>query len=83
MKWEEVRALYPDQFVKFEIVESHINEHKEIVDDVTVIKAMRDGKEAMREFINCKEGQFVFSTKNPELVIELVKYVGIIKQQSI
>ncbi len=77
MKWEEVRALYPNQFVKFEIVESHIADHKEIVDDIAVIKAIRDGKEAMREFINRKEGQFIFSTNNPEVVIELVKHIGI------
>lgn len=29
MKWQEIRNLYPDQFVKFEIVESHIEEDKE------------------------------------------------------
>lgn len=26
MKWKEVRELYPNQFVKFEIVESHEDE---------------------------------------------------------
>ena len=77
MKWKEVRELYPNQFVKFEILESHIEENKEYVDDIAIIKGISDGKEARKEFINCKSGQLVFNTKNEELVIQLVKHVGI------
>lgn len=77
MKWQALRKLYPAEFVKFEIVESHIEEDKENVDEVTFIKAITDGKEAMREFRKCKQGQFVYSTKNESLIIELVKHVGI------
>ena len=77
MKWKEVRELYPEQFVKFEIVESHVEENKEFIDEVAIIKAIADGKEAMKEFINSKPGQLVYSTKNEELVVELVKHVGI------
>lgn len=36
MKWKEVRELYPNQFVKFEILESHIKDNKEYVDDVII-----------------------------------------------
>jgi hypothetical protein len=75
--WKEVRKSYPNQFIKFEIIESHIEDNKEIVDEVAVIKAIADDKEAMREFINRKEGQFVYSTKNENVVIELIKHVGI------
>lgn len=77
MKWEEIRKLYPSQYVKFEIVESHIDKDKEYVDEVAFIKAISDSKEAMREFRKCKSGQLVYSTKNEKLVIELVKNVGI------
>lgn len=77
MKWEEVRKLYPEQFVKFEIVESHIQDDKEFIDEVAIIKAIADGKEAMKEFINCKPGQLVYSTKHEKLVVQLVKHVGI------
>ncbi|WP_158523398.1 hypothetical protein [Clostridium taeniosporum] len=45
MKWKEVRELYPNQFVKFEILESHIKDNKEYVDDVAIIKAISDGKD--------------------------------------
>jgi hypothetical protein len=77
MKWQELRNLYPDQFVKFEIVESHIEKDKEYVDEVAFIKAISDGKEAMKEFQKCKQGQFVYSTKNESVIIELIKHVGI------
>lgn len=77
MKWDEVRTLYPERFVKFEILESHVIDNKEYVDDVAVIKAVTDGKEATKEFINSKEGQYVYSTKNETVIIELVKHAGI------
>ncbi len=77
MKWQEVRELYPDQFVKFEILESRVIGNKEYVDDVAVIKSIPDGKEAMKEFINCKPGQLVYSTKNKEVIIQLVENIGI------
>ena len=77
MKWSEVRKLYPNQFVKFEILESHIQDNKEYVDDVAIIKAISDGKEARKEFIKCKPGQLIYNTKNEKLIIELVKHIGI------
>lgn len=77
MKWQEVRDLYPNQFVKFEILESRIVGNREYVDDVAIIRAISDGKEAMKEFINCKPGQLVYSTKNQEIVIQLTENIGI------
>lgn len=77
MTWQEVRRLYPNQFVKFEIVESHIEGDKEYVDAVAIIKPIINGKEAMKEFIHRKEGQLVYSTINDKVIIELVKNIGI------
>ncbi len=77
MEWKEVRKLYPNQFVKFEIIESHIVGEKEFVDEVAVIKAISDGKDAMKEFVHSKAGQFVYSTNHEEVIIDLVRHVGI------
>lgn len=77
VKWEEVRELYPNQFVKFKVLESRVIENKEYVDDVAVIKAIIDGKEAMKEFINSKPEELIYSTRNKEVVIELTENVGI------
>ena len=38
MKWSKVRQLYPNQFVKFKIVESHEDDKYRYVDDVAAIK---------------------------------------------
>lgn len=77
MTWEEVRKLYPDQFVKFEILKSHIEGNKEYVNEVTIIKVIEDGKEAMKEFIQREEGQYIYSTKNEKVIIDIVKHIGI------
>ena len=77
MKWQEVRELYPNKFVKIEVIESHMVEEKEFVDEVAVIKAIEDSKEAMREFIKCKNKEVIYSTKNKEFIIDVVKHIGI------
>lgn len=77
MKWQEVRELYPNKFVKIEVIESHMVEEKEYVDEVAVIKAIEDSKEAMREFVKCKNKEIIYSTKNKEFIIDVVKHIGI------
>ncbi|MBS4535117.1 hypothetical protein GOQ29_05725 [Clostridium sp. D2Q-14] len=77
MKWKEIREMYPNKFVKLEILESHVNNGKEYVDEVALIKVISDGKKAMKEFLKCKGKQVVYSTSNKEFVIEVVKNVGI------
>ena len=77
MKWSEVRDLYPNKFVKFEVLEYRTIDNKRLVDDIAIIRIIDDGKEAMREFSQCKEGEFVYNTKNEQIVIEVVKYIGI------
>ena len=63
MKWQEVRELYPNKFVKIQVIKSHIVDEKEYVDEVAVIKAIEDSKEAMKEFIKCKNKEIIYSTK--------------------
>ena len=80
MKWQEVRELYPNKFVKIEVIESNMVEEKEYVDyvdEVAVIKAIEDSKEAMREFVKCKNKEIIYSTKNKEFIIDVVKHIGI------
>ena len=77
MKWQEVRELYPNKFVKIEVIKSHIVDEKEYVDEVAVIKAIEDSKEAMKEFIKCKNKEIISSTKNKEFIIYVVQHIGI------
>ena len=79
MKWQEVRELYTNKFVKIEVIESHMVEEKEYVDEVAVIKAIEDSKEAMREFVKCKNKEIIYSTKNKEFIIDVVKHISPIR----
>lgn len=54
-----------------------MEENKEIVDEVVFIKAINNGKEAMKEHLNCKEGQYVYNTIKDRIEIQLIKYIGI------
>lgn len=71
MQWEEVRKLYPDQYVKLQILTSHTQGNKKYVDEVALIKAMKDPKEATQELLSSKNGIIVSHTSNEELKIEL------------
>lgn len=78
MKWEEVRKVYPNTFVKFEVVvESHVEENKEVVGEVAFIKTISNGKEAMKEHLNCKRGQYVYNTIKDKIEIQLTKCIGV------
>ncbi|GKU24376.1 hypothetical protein CFOLD11_12020 [Clostridium folliculivorans] len=77
MKWEEIRKQYPNTFIKFEIVDSHMEEDKEIVDEIALIKTIKDGKEAMLEHLKCKTGQYIYNTAKDRVEIQMIKYIGI------
>ncbi len=77
MKWSEVRELYPQKFVRFEVIDYYTVDNKRYVEDLAIIKVIGDEKEALKEFMQCKEGQFVYNTKNEQVVIEVVKHIGI------
>lgn len=42
MTWNEVRKLFPNQFVKLEILKSHMQGDKKIVDDMAIIESVND-----------------------------------------
>lgn len=71
MQWEEVRKIYPDQYVKMQILTSHTEENTKYVDEVALIQAIQDPKEATQELLRSKEGTIVSHTSNVELKIEL------------
>lgn len=70
MKWEEVRNIYPNQFVKFEILSSNINEGKEYIEEVAVIGPVSDQK-ATEELLNSKENELVYHTSKEKIVLTI------------
>lgn len=71
MQWEEVRKIYPDQYVKLQILASRTEGNTKYVDEVALIKAIQDPKEATQELLRSKDGVIVSHTSNEELKVEL------------
>ncbi|BCG58412.1 hypothetical protein [Paenibacillus rhizophilus] len=71
MQWEEVRKIYPDQYVKLQILASHIEGNTKFVDEVALIRAIQDPKEATKELLKSKDGVIVSHTANDELKVEI------------
>ncbi|WP_047985656.1 hypothetical protein [Ornithinibacillus californiensis] len=72
MKWQEVRELYPSQFVLVSILDYHVDGDKKVVDEVAPIRTIPE-EEANREFFRVEKGNVVYHTSNDELVIHLRK----------
>ncbi|GAA0134926.1 hypothetical protein YSY43_17660 [Paenibacillus sp. YSY-4.3] len=70
MKWQEVRELFPDQFVLVSILNYHEEGNKKVVDEVTPIRTVLD-EDANKEFFQVKPGNVVYHTSNQDFVIHL------------
>ena len=77
MKWEEVRKIYPDKYVLLQVLESHIDGEKKYIDDVAIIRAIDDSKEATHELVNAKPGTIVYHTANDRIEVLIRKSVGL------
>lgn len=71
MQWQEVRNIYPDQYVLLEILNSHTENSMQYVDEVALIKAIQDPDEATKELLKCRDNNIVYHTGQEEIAIEL------------
>lgn len=76
MKWEEVRKIYPGRFVKMQVLEGYIENDVRYINDIAVIKAFDDNKEATMELARAKNDIIVFHTSNEKLEIPIKKIFG-------
>jgi hypothetical protein len=72
VKWQEVRDIYPNQFVKFEILHSEEMNNQETIDDVAVIGPIKD-ENATRELLNSKENTLVYHTSKDQIIVKIRK----------
>ncbi|MDC3426146.1 hypothetical protein NC797_16745 [Aquibacillus sp. 3ASR75-11] len=77
MKWEEVRTIYPNQYVLLEILQSHIKGDKQYVDEVSLIRTISDPREATKELLHAENGTVVYHTNNEKFVIHLRKRASV------
>lgn len=73
MLWQEVRTIYPDQYVLLEILDSHTKDNIQYVGEVALLRSIQDPDEATRELLKCKDNNFVYHTGQEEIAIELRK----------
>ena len=71
MKWDEVRKLYPNQYVKLSILDFHVEADNKIVTDVAFINVIEDPKTATKELVHAKGDIIVYHTGTKEIVIEM------------
>jgi len=72
MKWQEVRELFPDQFVLVSIIHYHEEDNKKIADEVAPISTVSE-QDANKEFSRVEPGNVVYHTSNQDFVIHLRK----------
>jgi hypothetical protein len=77
MQWKEVRKIYPDQYVKLQILASHTEGNTKFIDEVALIRAIHDPHEATRELLHAKDGVIVSHTANDELKVEIRSLRGL------
>jgi hypothetical protein len=76
MIWEEVRKLYPNQYLKLSILDFYIENDKKIVTDVAVIDRIEDSKVATKELLKSKGDTIVYHTGAVKIIIEMRKLTG-------
>ncbi|HIW33160.1 MAG TPA: hypothetical protein IAA29_10280 [Candidatus Paenibacillus intestinavium] len=79
MKWQDVRNIFPDQFVKLEIKSSTIDKNQEWIEEVAVIGPVSD-EDATRELLSSDEAVIVYHTSKEELRIRIRNYNGLRRQ---
>ncbi|UQZ86674.1 hypothetical protein SK3146_05967 [Paenibacillus konkukensis] len=72
MKWQQVRELYPDQFVLLSILDFTEQEDKKIVTEVALIRLV-PAEEANKTFFHVEPGNLVYHTANENCIIHLRK----------
>jgi len=76
MKWQEVQHIYPNQFVKFEILHSEEMENQEIIDEVAIINPVTDD-DATRELLNSNDNTLVYHTSKDRIIVKIRRNIGL------
>ncbi len=76
MKWEEVRTIYPNSYVLLQVLNSYVEGNKKHIDEVAIIREIKDSKEATRELVNAKAGTIVYHTSKEKIEVLIRKRAG-------
>lgn len=76
MKWEEIRQVYPHQWLKLNVLKSHVEEDKKVIDEMEVINTIGSNSEAGRELGKCKGNVAVYHTDNEKIYYRIKNIFG-------
>lgn len=80
MKWDEIRKLYPDQWVKLKVINSHKYENYLYIDEMEIIKPISTDKEATFELARCSGDILVFHTSHDIIKTKLIRSLGLFRR---
>ncbi|KAB7672566.1 hypothetical protein [Bacillus sp. B1-b2] len=72
MKWQEVRELFPNQFVLVSVLNFLEEDDKKIIDEVAPIRTI-PAENVNKEFFNVDSGNIVYHTSNKECIVHIRK----------
>jgi len=70
MKWQQVRELFPNQFVLLSILDYREDDDKKIITEMAPIRVVPES-DANKAFFSAEPGSIVYHTSNEECVIHL------------
>lgn len=73
MQWEEIRRLYPNTWLHLQTIKSRVEDDKKYVDEVAVIRAIPDDREATKVLVKCKGDTLVYHTSRPQIVMNIIQ----------
>lgn len=71
MKWNEIREIYPNQWVKLLILSSHETNDKEYIDEMEVLKNFTSDDEATDALVDCTDKEILYHTNKDEIYSEI------------
>ena len=82
MRWSDVRATHPDQWLVIEALDAHSENDRRVVDRIAVVDACADGRSTMKRYAELRREhpsrEFCFvHTSNVELDIEERVWLGL------
>ena len=82
MKWNEIRARYPEQWLLVEALSARSQEDKRLLDDLAVVDSFADSGAALRQYSRLHhEGPdrelYVFHTSRDKLDVTERQWLGV------
>jgi len=82
MNWEEIRKLYPQQWLLVEAIKAHSESSQRILEQLQVLQSFADSPSAMKQYSQIHRQQpqrelYVLHTDRTELNITERRWIGI------